>query len=175
MSTTLNTALVTTAAKDAVQLDLNEVAAGVANHLSGDWSQHSELRIHERVFNTAAGGITAGTLRLKLTDGLADTICIVPCTLVGVGTPPAPTPIIASHPASRAVSVGGSASFSVNAISATALHYQWTKNDVNLVNANFSTLTLPAVSASDAGEYACVVSNANGNTTTNAATLTVVP
>lgn len=175
MSTTLNTALVTTAAKDAVQQALSAVATGVANHLSGDWSQHSEFRVHGAVFNTTAGGITAHTLRVKLTDGTTDRAATLPCIQIGAGSPPAPVPIIATQPVARAVALGGSATFTVIALSATALHYQWTKNGVNLVNANFSTLLIQPVGGVDAAAYACVVTNAYGSTTTTAATLTVVP
>src|SRR5207249_856927 len=67
---------------------------------------------------------------------------------------------------------GTTASFSVSA-SGTSLNYQWSKNGSALSGQTANNLTLPAVSAADAGTYSAVVSGTCGNAITNNATLTV--
>lgn len=174
MSTPSNTALVTLAAKEAVQQTLSAYAVGVANHLSGDWAEHPQVNLKPRVYTCVAGSITTHTGRLLATNDGVDQVIIVPCVPVGSGTPPAPKPIIVTQPVSLAVAQGGLATFTVAALSATALHYQWTRGTVNIIGATGSSLTVPGVATLDHAAYACVVTNANGSTTTNTVTLTVV-
>ena len=83
-------------------------------------------------------------------------------------TPPA----ITQHPVSRTVYPGDSASFSVTATGTTPLNYQW-KHNGSSVGTNSSTLTIPVVHVSHAGEYWCIVSNDADSATSNHATLTV--
>ena len=70
---------------------------------------------------------------------------------------------------------GQPASFTVTAFSQDGiLSYQWQKDGVNLpTNANSATYTISSVMESDEGQYRCVVSNAAGTVTSDAANLTV--
>jgi glucose/arabinose dehydrogenase len=83
-------------------------------------------------------------------------------------------PSITSHPASRTVAVGQSASFSVAATGTAPLAYQWQRNGANLAGANGTSYTLASATAADSGAaFRVVVSNGFGSVTSNAATLTV--
>jgi uncharacterized repeat protein (TIGR01451 family) len=80
--------------------------------------------------------------------------------------------LVVTPPASVTNCPGTPANFSVNA-TGTALTYQWFKGATPLAGQTTSTLTLPVVTANDAGAYLVVVQGACGNTVTNSATLTV--
>ncbi|MCG3125367.1 MAG: hypothetical protein CHACPFDD_00185 [Phycisphaerae bacterium] len=83
-------------------------------------------------------------------------------------------PTILSGPASQTVTEGSSVSFTVVA-TGSALQYAWFKDSVQIPGAIAATYTIAAVTASDAGDYHCVVSNGCGADTSNIATLTVQP
>lgn len=82
-------------------------------------------------------------------------------------------PTITGHPASASRCVGGSVTFSVTASGTAPLGYQWRRNGVNIAGATGSSYTIASVTTGDAGSYDCVVSNACGSQTSNAANLTV--
>lgn len=85
-------------------------------------------------------------------------------------------PVITTQPSAQTATVGESAMFRVSAISATAPTYQWRKAGVAISGnstATTATLTLANVTASDAGTYDVVVTNAADSITSSAATLTV--
>lgn len=82
-------------------------------------------------------------------------------------------PEIATHPSNTVACNGGQATFSVVAIGAPPLSYQWRKGGVNIGGATGDTLTINSVSPGDAGSYDVVVTNSSGSTTSNAATLAV--
>ncbi|HPD31199.1 MAG TPA: immunoglobulin domain-containing protein [Phycisphaerae bacterium] len=88
-------------------------------------------------------------------------------------------PTITQHPAAQSVCPGSTAVFSVTATGEGTLTYQWQKNQVNLTNGgHYSGVTTEALTVSnadgnDAANYRCVVSNAGGSTTSNAAGLTL--
>ena len=94
-------------------------------------------------------------------------------------TPSLVTPSITSQPADLTVTVGQTATFTVSATGDTPLSYQWKKDGNiltdggNISGATEATLTITNAQASDAGNYTCCVSNREGDTTSNAATLTV--
>ncbi len=102
--------------------------------------------------------------------------------MAGVGPQCAnnPTPpTITQQPQSTTNCAGGTATFSITATGDAPLSYQWQTNSVNLVNGgDFSgvtsnVLTVSPVSATDAGSYRCIVTNAAGSVTSSNATLTV--
>lgn len=84
------------------------------------------------------------------------------------------------QPQPQAVSVGGTAMFSVQAGGATPLSYRWQRNGLNLTEGGritgtrSSTLRIANAQTSDAGNYRVVVSNPNGSATSQSATLTVI-
>jgi len=74
--------------------------------------------------------------------------------------------VVATPPANQTVCPGNNASFSVSA-TGTGLAYQWYKGTTMLAGQTASTLSLSAVSASDAGTYSVVVSGTCGDAVTN--------
>src|ERR1019366_585912 len=90
-----------------------------------------------------------------------------------VAAAPVP-PSITTRPASQTVTVGQTAIFSVTATGTAILTYQWQKNGTPISAATSASYTTPATSASDNGAlFTVTVTNATGNVTSNAATLTV--
>jgi hypothetical protein len=83
-------------------------------------------------------------------------------------------PSLTAQPASVAVTVGQSASFSVSASGTAPISYQWRKNSGNISGANAASYTTPATTAADNGaKFDVVVSNSAGSITSTQATLTV--
>lgn len=80
---------------------------------------------------------------------------------------------ITAQPKDQTVAAGQAVTFSVSATASLPLSYQWQFNGANILGATSSTLTLPSVQASNAGNYRAVVSNSAGTVTSAAATLTV--
>ena len=90
-------------------------------------------------------------------------------------------PWIVAQPKSLSVAAGTPAAFTVSAVGAPTLSYQWLKETIALVDgtnisgAHTATLMLAQVQAEDMGNYAVVVSNAQGSMTSSNALLTVWP
>jgi alpha-tubulin suppressor-like RCC1 family protein/sugar lactone lactonase YvrE len=82
---------------------------------------------------------------------------------------------IVEQPVGRTVYAGQAVEFSVGAVGAGALAYQWTKDGVNLPGAINATLRLAEVGPTDAGRYAVVVSHQGGTLTSGGANLIVNP
>jgi len=79
---------------------------------------------------------------------------------------------IYTQPITQEVAAGDSVTFSVVA-GGSGLFYQWTLNGTNIFGATGSSYTIDNVNANNAGDYACIVSNANGTVLTQSATLMV--
>ncbi len=94
------------------------------------------------------------------------------------GTPPSikpsdSAPVISQQPASQAVTVGGSATFSVVATGAAPLMYQWYMNG-GAVGTNASAFTISqATSSQDQATVYVTVSNSKGMATSTTAKLSV--
>lgn len=82
-------------------------------------------------------------------------------------------PTITGDPVSQSVSVGASVTFTVTASGTAPLSYQWRKNGDNIDTAKAASHTISSVSAADAGNYSCHVSNTSGDSTSQEAVLTV--
>jgi endonuclease/exonuclease/phosphatase family metal-dependent hydrolase len=83
-------------------------------------------------------------------------------------------PNITAQPTNLSVVVGGNASFTAAACGPGQLSYQWQHAGTNLAAATDPGFGLIGVSANDAGDYAVVVGNSFGSTTSLVATLTVL-
>ena len=87
---------------------------------------------------------------------------------------------ITVQPQSQTNNAGASITFSVSATGFYPLNYQWLRNGTNLVNggnisgATNSTLTITAISASDAANYSVTISNAERHVSSSNATLAVI-
>ena len=85
-------------------------------------------------------------------------------------------PHITTQPASVTVGTAQPVSFTITASGAPILNYQWQRNGVPITGENSPTLNIAATTSADNGaRFACVVFNALGSVTSQAATLTVVP
>src|SRR5256885_16952529 len=85
-------------------------------------------------------------------------------------------PAITAPPASKTVTAGQSASFSVTATGAAPLSYQWKKNGAAIGGATASSYSTPATTGADNGaQFTVSVSNSVGSSTSSAAILTVKP
>lgn len=83
-------------------------------------------------------------------------------------------PRITTQPQSQSICEDKTVTFSVAAVG-TDLTYQWRKNNVNIPNANTSTLTLQNVAPNDEGQYDVVVTGkCSPSATSEKATLTVL-
>jgi hypothetical protein len=82
-------------------------------------------------------------------------------------------PVITGQPASRTVTVGGAASFSVSASGTAPLFYQWRQDGAEVGGATNRTLSLANIQTNRAGSYSVVVSNFAGARVSSNATLTV--
>jgi len=81
---------------------------------------------------------------------------------------------ITTQPVDQTVRTGQRARFSVTATGTPPLHYQWTKNGVNITGATKASYTTPPTTAEDNGAlFAVTVSNLAGSVTSNNAILTV--
>ena len=70
-------------------------------------------------------------------------------------------PVITSSPASRTVPAGSPVALQVTVQSATAVAYQWFKDDDKLDGETGATLTIPAFTVDDIGAYVVRVINAS--------------
>jgi uncharacterized protein (TIGR02145 family)/uncharacterized repeat protein (TIGR02543 family) len=116
-------------------------------------------------------GLTPNTTiycKVFVCDG---TSCIASNEVSVATLPPAIAPTITTQPSSLIKCVSETASFSVEAAGTPPLTYQWKKGAAPVgTNQKFS---ITAVTAGDAGDYTCTVSNGGGSIITSAATLTV--
>ena len=102
-------------------------------------------------------------------------------TLVGCGgdmasspSPSAGVPAIRTHPSSRTVAPGQTATFSTTATGDGPLTYQWERNETAISGATSASYTTSPVTAADNGaRFRVVVSNSVGSATSNPATLSV--
>jgi hypothetical protein len=82
-------------------------------------------------------------------------------------------PLIATQPLSQTVNPGANVSFVVAATGPGVLSYQWQFNGSSIAGATTTNLILTNVSPAQAGSYTVLVSNTNGSTMSQPATLTV--
>lgn len=127
-------------------------------------------------------GATASSLTLtNVQAGDAGSYTVVVTNFTGSLTSNAATltlttlPTIATQPAGQIVGFGASVTFSVVANGPGTLTYQWRKDGTPISGATASSLVLTNVQAGSAAGYSVVITNANGSTTSDTATLTVVP
>lgn len=81
-------------------------------------------------------------------------------------------PMIIAQPTSQTLGLGNTAVFTVVAVGGQ-LTYQWSYGASPINGATNATLTLPGISANNAGSYSVLVTNPIGNTNSIAVTLTI--
>jgi hypothetical protein len=105
---------------------------------------------YDVVISSSCGSVTSNAATLSVGDGVA----------------------ITTQPSSAAACTGTNVAFSVGA-TGSGLSYQWSKNGSPIAGATSSSLSIAAVSASDAGTYRVVVSSPCSTATSSDAILTV--
>ena len=107
---------------------------------------------------------------------------VLACNEVGSGpwsairqfTTTVPAPSISTHPSNATVTEGQTATFTVAATGTAPLSYRWQKGTTNITGATAASYTTPVTTMADNGAtFRCVVTNAGGSATSDAATLTV--
>ena len=141
--------------------------------------------------NLPAGGSVSGTTSNRLTitsvtSSNAGNYSVLVTNSYGSVTSAVATltvvlpPSFSTQPTNLVVVAGGNAVFSATVSGASPLVYQWRQNGTNLpsggnvTGATSNVLTLTAVTLTNAGNYALVVTNVYGAATSAVATLTVV-
>ena len=134
----------------------------------------------EFVFGTGGTGNTSQYLYSLYEDPLSLNLTN---PITGAAPSSLSPPVITSQPQPEQLFAGGSAAFAVGATGGS-LHYQWLSNGVAMVDAGnvagsgTSTLTITNVSAANAANYSCQITNNNTGTYTStnsaAASLTIV-
>jgi chitodextrinase len=121
-------------------------------------------------------GLTAGTsynYRVRANDAagnLSSYSNVASATTTATPVKPA----ITQQPASKTVTVGQTATFTVVASGTAPFTYQWAKGGTAISNATASSYTTPATTTADNGSlFSVVVTNSAGSATSTSATLTV--
>nr|WP_154890261.1 S-layer homology domain-containing protein [Paenibacillus xylanexedens] len=161
----------------------------VATALSG--TNATDFVITQPGTTTLNSGTTSTTFTVKAKDGLAagtytaavtvyaDNMTNVTFAVTQTVIPAPVAPSITSQPGNKTVTAGQTATFSITASGDAPLSYQWKKDgnaltdDENISGATAATLSISNTQSGDAGSYTVVVTNAAGNASSNAATLTV--
>jgi hypothetical protein len=144
---------------------------GVVTTLAGRYGGSADGTGAEAEFSSASGVAVDGAGNVYVADYWNNTIRR---GALAVGFPE-----IVTQPLSQVVPVGVNVTFTMAANDTEPLSYQWKKGATNLANgsnisgATSASLTLTNVQLADAGSYTATVTNAAGNVTSNAATLTV--
>ena len=81
---------------------------------------------------------------------------------------------ITQQPQNQDVCEGSDATFTVVATGSN-LTYQWQKDGSDISGATTDTYTITGATADDEGSYTCVITSNCGNTTSDAATLSILP
>ncbi len=83
-------------------------------------------------------------------------------------------PIILTQPQPQSTFTGGSVTFSVSAVSALPVTYQWFRNSTMLTGKTNSSVTISGVTGADALNYSVAVHNSNGTTNSASVALTLL-
>ena len=121
----------------------------------------------------SAQAADAGSYAVRVNNA-AGTVTSAAATLSVAPAGAAVAPSITTQPSPQAQVPGGSVTFAVAASGSGPLAYQWSKGGTAIAGSTAAVLTLPALTATDAGSYSVVVSNAQGSAASDAATLTVI-
>ena len=114
----------------------------------------------------------AGTYQLIATNS-EDTVSSAQAVLEVSEQPAAP--VITSQPVDVTVNEGEVAEFAVVADGNPSPTYQWQRDSLDIPGETGANLSIAAAEFSDAGSYAVVVSNSEGDVTSDAAVLVVEP
>ena len=112
--------------------------------------------------------IHAGTYRVAITNASGGTTHSSSSVLNVTGG--AQPPVITTDPLSALVNADANHTLSVQA-TGTGLNYQWKRNEIDIAGANDANYTITGFNLQHEGTYRCVVSNPDGNSSSNDAML----
>jgi hypothetical protein len=150
-------------------------AAGLAP-LSWRWLFNGPLLVgtNSSLLLTLVTTNQAGDYSVVISNSLGSATSQV-AVLTVLAPPPAPPSITQQPQPSYAVAYAGTnMTFTVQASGAQPLYYQWLFNGTQLLDVTNSSLNLPVVLPSQAGNYSVVITNAFGSITSQVAVLVVV-
>lgn len=175
-----NVNILTSASETSVANAVTGFENSTAAHVAGDLGAHNQVLFYATPFAEFVTGHTIPNgylLRMMLTgtnaDGSGDAVFTAPAIYTGDSTDVGGPPIIIRQPANLGVFTGQIAGFTVKAISAVPMTYQWRKNNANITGATSATYLIASAKSSDQASYDVVVTNEFGSVTSNSATLTV--
>ncbi|HUR59008.1 MAG TPA: immunoglobulin domain-containing protein [Opitutaceae bacterium] len=122
-----------------------------------------------QIFGGIAAQFRAGTSGSTVTV----TVPNIVLTPAEGGPPTAIAPVILTQPRNVTISAGGSAAFTVVASGTAVLSYEWRKDGAVVPGGNAAVLLVLNATASSAGSYNVVVTNAAGSAISQPATLAV--
>jgi hypothetical protein len=127
------------------------------------------------LYKEGAGGDLGGVLMIKKgsPDPANGTPAISGNLIAAMVDPDAGPPSILTQPTNVTVAKGETATFSVNAIGAKPLTYQWQRGGVNVPGATATNLTVNDAGTANFGIYSVVITNSLGSVTSQNANLTV--
>lgn len=183
----VNPSLITATGRQAAALQAQGRGDAVAAHVGGDWAEHSQVNVFPVPYLDNAGDTVGGyTLRIQATHDASPfpVVAVLAVPMVVTGSTPGAegaAPILISQSTAVTVTTGGSAELSVTTISGLPSTYQWYRAvtvdgsviDQAIAGAVYRTLAFTSATASDAGQYRCVISNVYGSVASDYATLTV--
>lgn len=121
--------------------------------------------LYDVTVSNSAGSVTSKSRTLTVTAAPTPTPTATPALIA---------PTITTQPASKTVTAGATAKFSVTASGSAPLTFQWRKNGGDIAGATASSYTTPATTLADNGSlYDVTVSNGAGSATSKSKTLTV--
>jgi pectate lyase len=129
--------------------------------------------------NTPVGGNSSGLALASVTTNDAGSYRVIVSNSAGAVTSSVATlsivssPTITAQPQNQSLVVGNNATFTVTAIGAAPLVYQWFFKTNTPIGGNSHTLTLVNVPTNSAGTYCVVIANSYGAVTSAFATLTI--
>ncbi|HRE04949.1 MAG TPA: polysaccharide lyase family 8 super-sandwich domain-containing protein [Opitutaceae bacterium] len=109
--------------------------------------------------------------RLRLSFAVAGTRGRSLAVVVQLRRTPSSAPVVRQNPSPLALPAGSTAAFNVGVAAEPAPSYQWSKNGAPVAGATSDTLILSGITASDAGDYTCTLTNPLGTVTTRPASL----
>ncbi len=133
---------------------------------------HAQVELASNyAFRSSQSGVSSLNNWATYSKGGTETVCNM--TIAGAG-PSVTAPTISAQPASKTVTAGQTATFSVTASGTAPLGYQWAKNGAAISGATAASYTTPATTSTDNGsQFVVTVSNSAGSAASAAAILTV--
>ena len=119
--------------------------------------------------NNVPGAWNGDSLQLTVSNAYGTTNILV---ALAVNTN-APQITLNPQPSQQTLLTGQSCSYTVGAVGALPLYFQWEFNGTNLTGATNATLNIPAVTGVNQGSYFVIVTNAFGSTNSATVSLTV--